>query len=136
VLRGQPRGDGARQGHRLHSYIERIQGSLERLGLDYVNIYYLASVGNPETLLHEPYIRAFEKPKQDGKIRFAGITTHENEPVVIRAAADNGFWDVVLTACNFRQTHREEVRAAIHDAARAGLGITMNICPSEVWSIS
>jgi predicted aldo/keto reductase-like oxidoreductase len=29
----------------------------------------------------------------------------------------------VLTAFNFRQSHREEVRAAIHEAAEAGLGI-------------
>jgi hypothetical protein len=30
---------------------------------------------------------------------------------------------VVLTAFNFRQSHREEVRAAIHEAAEAGVGI-------------
>ncbi|MDH4198257.1 MAG: 4Fe-4S dicluster domain-containing protein, partial [Candidatus Aminicenantes bacterium] len=37
--------------------------------------------------------------------------------------AKSGVWDVVLTAFNFRQSHREEVRAAIHEAAGAGLGI-------------
>ena len=29
----------------------------------------------------------------------------------------------MLTAFNFRQSHREEVRAAIHEAAEAGLGV-------------
>ena len=36
----------------------------------------------------------------------------------------SGFWDVVLTAYNFRQSHREEVRAAIREAAAAGLGVS------------
>ena len=35
---------------------------------------------------------------------------------VIRAAVETGFWDIVLTSFNFRQSHREEVRAAIHEA--------------------
>ncbi|MFC2173458.1 oxidoreductase, partial [Acidobacteriota bacterium] len=33
------------------------------------------------------------------------------------------FWDVVLTAYNFRQSHREGIRSAIGQAADAGLGI-------------
>jgi predicted aldo/keto reductase-like oxidoreductase len=101
---------------------ESIEGSLQRLGLDYVDIYYLASVGNPE-VTHEPYINAFDKLKRQGKTRFVGVGTHADEPAVIRAAAESGFWDVVLTAYNFRQSHREEVRAAIRQAAEAGLGV-------------
>ena len=68
-------------------------------------------------------MKAYEQLKRAGKVRFAGIATHRNEPAVIRAAAKSGFWDVVLTSYNFRQSHREEVRAAIHEAAQAGLGI-------------
>jgi hypothetical protein len=56
-------------------------------------------------------------------VRFAGIATHRNEPAVIRAAAKSGFGDVVLTAYNFRQSHRDQVQAAIREAAGAGLGI-------------
>ncbi|MFH1278646.1 MAG: aldo/keto reductase [Candidatus Eisenbacteria bacterium] len=100
-----------------------IEGTLERLGLEFVDVYNLLSVGRRETVLHEPYLRALEKLKRDGKIRFAGIGTHENEPEVIRAAVESGFYDVVLTAYNFRQTHREEIREAIGEAAGAGLGV-------------
>ncbi|NIO29822.1 MAG: twin-arginine translocation signal domain-containing protein [Candidatus Latescibacteria bacterium] len=103
--------------------LESIEGSLRRLRLDYVDIYYLGSIGNREVTLHEPYMKAYEKLKKDGKTRFVGVVTHENEPAVIRAAAESGFWDVVLTAYNFRQSHREEVRAAIRRAAQAGLGV-------------
>ena len=100
-----------------------LEGSLQRLGLAHLDIYYLASINEPATVLHEPYMRAYEQLKRTGKIRFAGIATHRNEPAVIRAAAKSGVWDVVLTAFNFRQSHREEVRAAIHEAAEAGLGV-------------
>jgi len=100
-----------------------LDGSLDRLGLQSIDIYYLASVNEPATVLHDPYIKAFEELKRRGKVRFAGIATHRNEPAVISAAAKSRFWDVVLTAYNFRQSHREEVRAAIHEAAGAGLGI-------------
>ena len=52
-----------------------------------------------------------------------GVTTHANEPAVIRAATESGFWDVVVTAYNFRQSHREEIRDAIREAARSGVGV-------------
>ena len=100
-----------------------LEGRLKRLGLDHIDIYYLASINEPATVLHEPYMKAFEALKRTGKVRFTGIATHRNEPAVIRATAKSGVWDVVLTAFNFRQFHREEVRAAIREAADAGLGI-------------
>ncbi len=114
---------------------ESLEGSLQRLGLDHVDIYYLPSVGRRQSALHEPYMKAFEKLKMDGKARFAGVTTHSNEPDVIRAAAESGFWDVILTAYNFRQSHREEIRAAIGQAAKAGLGVVaMKTQAGVYWS--
>ena len=90
-----------------------VDGCLERLGLTHLDIYFLASINERATVLHEPYMKAYDALKRSGKIRFTGIATHRNEPDVIRAAAESGFWDVVLTAYNFRQSHREDVRAAI-----------------------
>ncbi len=108
---------------RPEAIVESIEGSLDRLGLDYVDIYYLVSVGSRKVTLFEPYMKAFEKLKQEGRTRFVGVGTHQNEPEVIRAAAESGFWDVVLTAYNFRQSHREAIREAIEEAAGAGLGV-------------
>jgi predicted aldo/keto reductase-like oxidoreductase len=103
--------------------LKSIEGSLRRLKLEFVDIYYLCSIGRVETARHEPYMRAFEKLKKSGKTRFVGIGTHSNEPEIIRVAAESGFWDVVLTAYNFRQTHREDIRNALRKAADAGLGV-------------
>jgi predicted aldo/keto reductase-like oxidoreductase len=100
-----------------------LDDSLKRLGFDYVDIYYLGSVGKRDPVFHQPYLEAFDELKRSGKTRFVGITTHSNEPTVVRATAASKFWDVVITAFNFRQSHREDVRAAIHEAAAAGLGV-------------
>lgn len=100
-----------------------MDGSLERLGLDHVDIYYLASVGTRRSALHEPYIKAFEELKRRGLTRSIGLITHSNEPQVIQAAVDSGRWDVVVTAYNFRQSHREAVGEAIAAASKAGLGV-------------
>lgn len=105
--------------------VASLEGSLQRLGLDYVDIFYLTSVGTTEAVLHEPYLRAFSQLKQSGKTRFVGIGTHESEPEVIRAATRSGFWDIVLTAYNFRQSHRAEIQAAMREAAAAGLGVVV-----------
>jgi predicted aldo/keto reductase-like oxidoreductase len=99
-----------------------LDGSLKRLQVDAVDIFYLCSVGTREVQF-DPYLEAFERVKEAGKARAIGVGTHDNEPAVIRAAIDAEVWDVVLTAYNFRQTHREDVRDAIREAATAGLGV-------------
>jgi len=103
--------------------INDFEGSLKRLGLDYIDIYYLGVLENKKTTLFEPFMKIMEKFKKEGKTRFIGVTTHNNEPEVIRAAVESKVFDVVLTSYNFRQKHKEEVKKAIDYAANAGLGI-------------
>lgn len=100
-----------------------LDDSLQRLKLDYVDIYYLGSIGTRDPLFHEPYVETFDRLRSQGKTRFVGVTTHSKENTVIRAAAESKFWDIVLTAYNFRQSHRKEVLAAVREAAAAGLGV-------------
>jgi predicted aldo/keto reductase-like oxidoreductase len=104
-------------------FIEKLETSLKRLGLEHVEILYLHNVVARGGALHEPYLNAFAKLKTQGKIRFAGVSTHANEPEVIRAAAESGAYDVVLTAYNFRQPHAAEVEKAMAEAAKAGLAV-------------
>jgi predicted aldo/keto reductase-like oxidoreductase len=58
-----------------------IEGSLERLNTDYVDCCLIHSVGDPNLgdrtrIENENTIKAFEKAKQDGKIRFWGASSH------------------------------------------------------------
>jgi predicted aldo/keto reductase-like oxidoreductase len=105
------------------SFVEKLDLSLKRLGLDYVDILYQHSAKSAKDAKIEPIVMAMEKLKKDGKIRFIGISTHRNEPEVIRAAIEMKIYDVIEVAYNFRQRHRKEVGLAIAEAAKAGIGI-------------
>jgi len=105
------------------SFLEKFDLSLERLGLDHVEILYLHNNTTKEDVQNPAIIEALQKAKKSGKARFIGITTHSNEPAVIRATIEAKVYDVVLTAYNFLQDHREEVRKAVAESAAAGLGV-------------
>ena len=105
------------------SFIEMFHTSLERLGLDYVDILYLHGVSRKEAVQFEPLMEALQKVKKQGKARFVGITTHRNEPEAIRAAVEAEIYDVVLTAYNFRKDNLNDLEAAIAEASKEGLGM-------------
>ncbi len=100
-----------------------IEGSLQRLDLDYIDIYYLGGIKHKEIAEYEPYLEVLKEYKKSGKLRFLGVTTHSNEPEIIRRATDSGIYDVVLTAYNFRKTNKEEIKKAVAYAASKGIGI-------------
>lgn len=102
---------------------EKLDLSLKRLGLDHVDVLYLHCQSLRESVLFEPLLKALEQAKASGKTRFIGVSTHKNEPEVLRAAVEAKLYDVVLTSYNFRQDHHLEVQKAIAEAAQAGLGI-------------
>ena len=104
-------------------FLSRLDTSLKRLGLDYVDILYHHNVWKKESALYEPVLKAMEKAKKEGKVRFLGITTHREEPEVIHAAVDSKFYEVILTSYNLRQKHQAEMKQAIARAAQAGLGV-------------
>ena len=102
---------------------DKLAISLKRLGLDHVDILYLHCQSQRESVLLDPVLRGLEKVKKAGMTRFVGVSTHKNEPEVIRAAVEARLYDVVLTSYNFRQDHHLEVQKAIGEAAVAGLGV-------------
>jgi len=108
---------------KAESFVEKFHISLKRLGLEYVDILYLHSVVKRDAVLFEPLLSAMVKLKKEGKVRFIGVSTHRNEPEVLRAAADSKVHDVVLTAYNFLQPHIADVQKAITYAVSKGLGI-------------
>jgi uncharacterized protein len=108
---------------KVDSFIEKFQTSLKRLGLDYVDILYLHNISRKESVVFEPYLEIMKKFKKEGKTRFIGVSTHRNEPEVVRAAADSKAYDVVLTSYNFKQQYLADLESAIAYAAKAGLGI-------------
>ena len=105
------------------AFLDMFDLSLQRLGLDHVEVFYLHNLSTAEQAQNPDMMEALQKAKKSGKARFIGVTTHSNEPTVIRAAVEAKFYDVVLTAFNFRQDHRAEVSKAMAEAVAAGVGI-------------
>jgi len=102
---------------------ESIEGSLERLDVDFIDIYYLGGIKHKEIALFKPYLDVLEEYKKAGKLRYLGVTTHSNEPEIIRSVTDSGVYDVVLTAYNFRKNNKAEIKEAVAYAAGKGMGI-------------
>jgi len=102
---------------------QQLETSLERLRTDYIDILYLHSCYSPAMATYEPLMSALVKAKEQGKARFIGVSTHSDEPNVIRAAVDAGVYDVVLTSYNYLQDHKDAVGDAIAYAAGKGVGV-------------
>jgi predicted aldo/keto reductase-like oxidoreductase len=119
TLRGSEREPGASE----ENLFKQLETSLQRLRTDYIDILYLHSCYSPQMAVYEPLMNALVKAKKQGKARFIGVTTHSNEPDVIRASVDAGVYDVVLAAYNFAQNHRADVTKAIKYAASKGVGV-------------
>lgn len=105
------------------AFLDMFDTSLRRLQLEHVEILYLHNTTAPEHVQNEDILAALQAAKKAGKARFVGFTTHSNEPTVIRAGIATKAYDVVLTAYNFRQDHKDEVRKAVAEAVQAGLGV-------------
>jgi uncharacterized protein len=105
------------------AYLAKLDLSLKRLQMPYVDILYLHGPSSRDVALAPPFLEALKEAKASGKAKHLGISTHKNEPEVIQAAIDSGVYEVVLTSLNFRQDHYPEMKKAIAAAAKAGIGI-------------
>lgn len=94
--------------------------SLKELGTDHVDIWYLHGKSRPEEITDD-LIDAQQTAKRAGKIRFAGVSTHSGQAILIPFLARHEKIDVILSAYNF--TMDPAVTAAIEEAAKAGKGI-------------
>jgi predicted aldo/keto reductase-like oxidoreductase len=102
---------------------KKLDASLRRLKMDYVDILYHHAVSRKEVALYEPVMNAMDKARRAGKTRFLGLSSHQNMAEAVRAAADSNFYEVVMAAYNFRQKDHLQIREAIAKAASAGLGV-------------
>lgn len=99
------------------------EGSLKRMDVDYVDIFYLPFAAKKESLLFEPLMKSMEKMKKAGKARFLGASSHSFVSEAVHTAADSGFYDVVMLAYNFQIRDIEERKKAVDYAAKKGMGV-------------
>jgi len=104
--------------------VERsLERSLEALGTDYVDLYHLHAV-YPEKygVLVEDIYPELERLRDEGRIRFIGITEHFNRDPghsMLQGAVRDGLWDVVMVGFNILNQSAGPVLA---EARRRGIG--------------
>ncbi len=86
-------------GSSVSKYMEVVEGSLARLQTDHVDLVHIHSCDTLERLLDENVHEAFDRLKEQGKVRFLGVSSHTpNLPLVANAAIDSGRFDVLMLA--------------------------------------
>lgn len=80
-------------------YVEAIEGSLQRLGTDYVDLAHVHSCDEIDRLMDPNLHEAFDRLKQAGKVRFLGFSSHTPNLVqVADRAIGSGRFDVMMPA--------------------------------------
>ena len=106
-------------GRTKDSALSDLDTSLRELGTDYLDIWCLH--GRDRTLdVPDELFEAQQIAKQQGKIRFAGLSTH-NAKDMIPFLVKKGALDVVLVTYNFAMDKR--MGALIEQASNAGMGV-------------
>lgn len=89
---------------RLDSMMRSLEESLRRLRTDYVDVYFNHAVNEVDRLKNPEWREFTARAKQQGKIRFAGMSGHAGRLIeCLDYALDSDAVDVVLVAHNFGQ---------------------------------
>ncbi|HTE20371.1 MAG TPA: aldo/keto reductase, partial [Armatimonadota bacterium] len=101
---------------------ESLEGSLKRLGTDHVDIMMCPhGATTPEELRCPEIVETFSELKRAGKVRFLGVSAHNDPAAILRAATESGDYDVVMLAYNvINGGYLEE---PLRQAAAKGVGV-------------
>jgi predicted aldo/keto reductase-like oxidoreductase len=100
-----------------------VETSLTSLQTDHIDVIQLHGLRDPERAFVPEIREALLKLREQGKVRFFGVTTHTNQAEVINGIVDDRdkFFDVVLAGYSFKA--EPSLKQAIARAAKAGIGV-------------
>ena len=100
-----------------------VETSLKALETDYVDVIQLHNLTDKDRAFIPETREAYLRLREQGKVRFFGVTTHKNQAEVLNALVDDRdkFFDTALVAYNFKSG--ADVKEAIARAALANIGI-------------
>jgi uncharacterized protein len=103
--------------------IAHLETSLKEIGTDYIDIWYLHAKSSPAQL-NDGLLEAQRIAKQQGKVRFVGVSTHAGHSELIPAMIASKNFDVLLTSYNFAmEPGIAELIAAAHGAGMGVVGM-------------
>jgi len=92
---------------------EKLEGSLKRLGTDYIDVYFIQhGASDPSTVDYPQQWKVVEKLKKEGKIRAVALSTHSRFKETCEAAIACGKYDVLMTIINAATMDKEVAKAA------------------------
>jgi predicted aldo/keto reductase-like oxidoreductase len=103
-------------------YKEVVEGSLQRLRTDYVDLVHIHSCDSVERLLDPGAHEAFDQLRQEGKVRFLGFSSHTpNLETVAEAAIESGRFQVMMPAYHFGAW--KDLGPIMRRARESGMGV-------------
>jgi predicted aldo/keto reductase-like oxidoreductase len=103
--------------------LKDVETSLKALETDYIDVIQLHNLTD-RIRIFDPEIReAMVRLKEQGKVRFFGVTTHTNQVSVLDALIEDKdhFFDTALVGYNFKSG--DDLKEAIAKAAKQKIGI-------------
>ena len=112
-----------------------LEGSLKRLGTDHVDLWQIHNVQTPADvdfiLSREGAVKALERAREEGTVRFTGITGHR-DPFVLKRAIESHPFDAILMAINPADRHSASfIDNLLPEAVRQNMGIMAMKVPSR-----
>jgi len=101
---------------------DSLEGSLKRLQTDHVDLMMCphACSSPAEVQIHEIY-EAFELLRKQGKVRYLGVSAHNDPAGVLKAAIDTGVYSLAMVACNILNWHY--VAPVVEQAYKQDFGV-------------
>jgi aryl-alcohol dehydrogenase-like predicted oxidoreductase len=110
--------------------VERFHGCLERLQTSYADALYCHGIADADLVEYEPFLKACDQLKAEGKLKHAGISSHGprgDEPdamdTVLIKAAESGHYDVMLLSYGF--INAEEAERVLKVCKDKNIGTTI-----------
>jgi aryl-alcohol dehydrogenase-like predicted oxidoreductase len=127
---------GSKIDHRatyVGTILKSVEESLKRLGTDHVDILMCPHGASSYAQTQIPEIHeAYEQLKKAGKVRFLGVTAHNDPAGVLRGAVDSGVYSLAMIAYNF--VNRQYVEPVIEEAKKKDFGvIAMKVAQSAFY---
>jgi predicted aldo/keto reductase-like oxidoreductase len=99
-----------------------VEGSLQRLQTDHVDLVHVHSCDEVDRLMDPNVHEAFDRLKEQGKVRFLGVSSHTPDlELVARTAIESGRFDVMMLA--YHHGIWANLDGIIHEAAEKNVGI-------------
>ena len=112
----------ARRETYVETIIRSVEGSLSRLKTDHVDLMMCPHGAQSAAEVQIPEIyEAFERLRQQGKVRFLGVSAHSDPAGVLKAAMETGVYSMAMVAYNIM--NRQYLEPVIEEAHRRDFGV-------------